>query len=148
MKKVFIVLLALVLVIFMSSAYAIPDDFDNFNVYAEVCGATVLDRSSGFTSDQYTMYNQDDCQITFKIEDGATKIIFVEGKGDAFLAYCAAALYVMNPSDDSTINNGRVLTAYFLAHNDKEQHPSVFGDNIIAFMQQNKDGDYTFGVGF
>ena len=120
-------------------------DLSEFNDIASVFGADRIDEKTATVKNGAYYYNSDDCQIIIVEESGEFSQIFITGKGDAFLAYCAAAIYVSDSANSFVSNNGQLLTVYLMAHkggrlNGQMTHGQYF------FIEQ-KDDYFIFMTG-
>lgn len=140
MKKIICVIL--LVCIFPACAFAL--DLSEFNLFAAVVGVPEL--TGGKTSGNYTGFVQDDCFIYFDESGGKLSGIYIEGKGDTFLAYCCAAIHVFDKNGKTTVNHGQLLTMYLMAHTETE-HQTGQTTNGVAFFVEPSEKGYTFMIG-
>lgn len=130
--------LLLILCIIPACVFAI--DIDEFNACSAVLGAKELDIANAESAGKYTRFTQDDCSIIFQEESGKLKNIFVEGKGDEYLAYCCAAIHVFDPKGDTTKNFGQLIIMYLTAHRTTEHQTGQTSNGNYFFIEQTENG--------
>lgn len=142
MKRFLCVLLACLMVV--PSAFAV--DVSGFNDIAAVLGASELDATTAKKAGENIQFVQDGCSVGFSEENGKLSAIFIEGKGDSFIAYCCASFYLLDPDGDRTANYGQFLTAYLLAHTTTNEYTYGQTSNGKTFFIQPENGIYSFMV--
>ena len=142
MKKLFM----FVLVLCLLPVYSFALDLDEFNVFASTLGAQELDINEAKVSGKHTGFKKDDCYIYIDEDGGKISGIYVDGKGDNYLAYCCAAIHVFDPSGNTTQNHGQLLTMYLLAHKQKEHQTGQTGNGYFFFIEPSENG-FFFMIG-
>lgn len=132
MKRFFAVLLCCLLIASTACAAKVSDMSD----YAAVLGASELEK--GDVRDPYIRFVQDGCTIMIKMDSGEMVNVFIEGTGDQFLAYCAAALCVFDP-DGRTNSFGQLLTMYLLAHTQEGHQDGKTSVGDFFFIEPSED---------
>lgn len=143
MKRFFCVLLACLLIIPAANAA----DFENFNIYAELFGAHEVREEDGDAREPYIRFIQDDCTITFRLDAGKISFATISGDGDAFLAYCFAALMEFDPSSKNSATNGGQLLMYYLMC--REEPGKHLGQTVSGrvFTVERDDKGLSFMIG-
>ena len=119
-------------------------DLSEFNIFAAVVGAPEL--TGGKTAGNYTGFVQDDCFVYFDESGNKLSGIYIEGKGDTFLAYCCAALHVFDPNGKTTVNHGQLLTMYLIAHKETEHQTGQTTNGKYFFLEPSEKG-FMFTIG-
>ena len=134
----------LIIVLLCSSALAEDFDYSNFNVYAEVFGATGLEYPSTDIREnkQYTyhVFNSDGCQIVFLYEFEKPAAISISGSGESFLAYCCAALQIIDPKGDRLPSYGNLLMCYMLANGSGEKSNGYTSSGKLFEIDKKENG--------
>ena len=140
-------LLCVILVLCLFPAYALCVDFDSFNAYAAVFGATEIDPSKALEAKGLTICTVGAQRVTFsEHEDGSLKRIFIEGDGVDFLAYSMAAIMMFDPSSDNyAVNAGQLLSAFLLSRTQSESAGETVEGNVFLIQAQNKGFVFTIG---
>ena len=142
MKRLFAVLLLLVL----CSSVAFADDFDyaSFTIYSEVFGASGIDFPSTDirTKDKFTyhVFEPDNCQIVFLYNDGTPAAISIKGSGEPFLAYCCAALQIIDPEGNKLTGYGNLLICYMLTNGSGEKETGFTASGKVFEIQKTETG--------
>ena len=136
MKRFLCVLIVFLLIV--PSAFAV--DYAGFSDIAAVFGASELDPSNGKQVGGNIQFILDNCSVGFSEENGELKAVFIDGKGDSFIAYCCAAFYLLDPDGDRMANYGQFITAYLLAHTTENEYTyGTTSNGIIFFIQPGND---------
>ena len=143
MKRFICIFFAFLIII--PSAYAA--DLENFCIYSELFGAHEVREEDGDVRDPYIRFIQDDCTITFKLVNDKISFATISGDGDAFLAYCFAALMEFDPSSKNSATNGGQLLMYYLMG--KESNGEHIGSTVSGsvFTVDKDDKGFTFVIG-
>jgi hypothetical protein len=143
MKRFICILFAFLIII--PSAYAA--DLENFCMYSELFGAHEVREEDGDVRDPYIRFIQDDCTITFRIDSGKIGFAMITGDGDAFLAYCFAALMEFDPSSKNSATNGGQLLMYYLMC--KESIGKHLGQTVsgCVFVVERDEKGLSFVIG-
>lgn len=142
MKRIICALL--ILCIIPACAFAI--DLEEFNVFASVLGAQEIDESALKVAGKYMGIVQTDCNLYFEEEEGKLKSIFIDGKGEDFLAYCCAAIHVFDPDGNTTTNHGQLLSMMLLARTSKEHQTGQTSTGYYFFIEPSEKG-FLFLIG-
>jgi hypothetical protein len=139
-------LLCLILACLLSVSSAAAAGLEDFSVYAEIFGAHEVE--NGDARDQYIRFVQEDgCAVTFELDGGEINMALVDGEGEAFLAYCLAAILQFDPdTKNATVNAGQLLTSYLLARGDGEEHTGVIASGNLFILRPNGDA-WRFMIG-
>ena len=145
MKKLFALLILAVMLV--SSASAV--DIEEFNVYANVMGASDLGEpnqtkeTSGGTLIQYV---SDGTRVIFREDGGKLKAVYVIGEGDAFLQYSAATMAFIDTDTKNAMENfGGLLYYYLRAHTSSDPQVGYLASGAVYGVEKKEDG-YQFIV--
>lgn len=143
MKRFLCVLLVCLMII--PAAHAA--DFENFNMYAEIFGAHEVREADGDARDPYIRFIQDGCTITFRIDNGKIGFATISGEGDAFLAYCFAAMMEFEPETKYAASNGGQLLMYYLIGKEskKEEVGYTVSGRLFTIEWSNKGCSFIIG---
>ena len=125
---------------------AFAANLGGFGEIAKAFGANELKPENGQQVNQYVQFIQDDCTIFFEMDGDDVKTISIDGKGDAFIAYCCAAFFLIDPKGDTTANYGQFITAYLLAHTTSDKYTYGKTSNGLPFGIKPENGIFSFVV--
>ena len=136
MKK----LVCILLILCVLPAWAFALDLSEFNLFASILGAPELEMKNAKTSGKHTGFIQNDCYIYIDESNGKIDGIYIDGKGDEYLAYCCAAIHVFDPTGDTTKNHGQLLSMYLMAHTQAEHQTGQTGSGYFFFIEPSDNG--------
>lgn len=134
-------ILCIVLILCAICSVAFADIEEDFNTMIGVFGCKLLLPSQRTEKNGYVIYDSGECLVTFKGQDR----IFIEGKGDLFVPYCMAAIFVFESADTFQEECKRFLPYYLMARDGTEQSYKTSSGYVFIIQKSEKGLVFTIG---